>query len=113
MLKRIVLAAGVLAGAVFGLGAVSEVQAAPGPGHHGHGHGYGHGHGHHHHHGHGGPGRGGWHGHVHYRPYYPRPYYVPYVAPAPPVYAYPPPYYYNRGPSLFLGSGGMTVRVPF
>jgi hypothetical protein len=110
MFKRVVLAAGIVCGAMFGLGAVSEAQAA-GPRGHGHGH---HGHGHHGHggHGHWSHGHGHWHGHVHFRPYYPRPYYVPYVAPAP-VYAYPQPYYYNRGPSLFLGSGGMTVRVPF
>jgi hypothetical protein len=116
MFKRVVLAGGLMVGALFGLGAVSEAVAA-GP--HGHGH---HGHGHQGHGGHGGHGlghwshgHGHWHGHAHFRPYYPQPYYpqpyyVPYAAPAQ-VYGYP--YYYNRGPSLFIGSGGLSVRVPF
>jgi hypothetical protein len=104
MFQRALLVAGVMLGSLFAAGGPTEARA---DGFH---HGF-------HHYGHRAPWvsgpRGGGYVQFQYRPrVYPQPYCVPYVVP-PPVYVAPPPYYYYRpGPGLFIGSGGLSLRIP-
>jgi hypothetical protein len=104
MFKRALLVAGVTLGSFLAAGGLSEARADGR--HHGRLH-HAHRHWGHRPHGHG-------HFYFQYRPrVYPQPYYVPYVVP-PPVYAYPPPaYYYRPGPGIYIGSGGLSLRIPF